>query len=131
MRETTNQIPLTQVLLCLGIIFTIPAFTQASPSLREAGLGWGGIIPKAAGSRTCASADSGRAKNPAFSEYAYNIAFRGTLWQFMKFMNSFESFRRFVDVTTFHLNAGQADDGEDLDDIKSDINARFESVESA
>ena len=60
---------------------------------------------------------AGRAKNPAFSKYAYNIAFRGTLWQFMKFMNSFESFRRFVDVTTFHLNAGQADDGEDLDDI--------------
>lgn len=53
----------------------------------------------------------------AFSNYSYSMAFTGTLWQFMKFMNSFESFKRFVDVTTFTITAGQPDDDDNLDDV--------------
>lgn len=44
-------------------------------------------------------------KKSAFTQYQYNLSFTGTLWQFMKFMNMFESYKRFVTITNFKLNA--------------------------
>ncbi|MFQ5504785.1 MAG: type 4a pilus biogenesis protein PilO [Planctomycetota bacterium] len=51
-----------------------------------------------------------RGKRSAFSRHTYKIAFTGSLWQFLKFMNSFESFKRFVRVNAFNLSAGRPSD---------------------
>jgi len=48
-------------------------------------------------------------RNNAFSKYQYMLAFSGTLWQFLDFANSFESYRRFVSIPTFGLSAGEPD----------------------
>ncbi len=49
-----------------------------------------------------------RSRRSAFSNFTYRLNFKGTLWQFMKFMNLFESYKRFVKVTDFKLEAGKA-----------------------
>lgn len=41
-----------------------------------------------------------------FSLFKYNIKFRGTVWQFMKFLNCFESDERFLRIATFKLSSG-------------------------
>ncbi len=46
-------------------------------------------------------------KKSAFRQYQYNLSFTGSLWQFMKFMNMFESYNRFVKITNFRLVAGK------------------------
>jgi Tfp pilus assembly protein PilO len=56
-------------------------------------------------------------KTSAFIQIQYNLAFRATLWQFMKFLNMFESYRRFVKVTSFRLEAGKAAKGNAADDV--------------
>ena len=53
----------------------------------------------------------------AFRQYQYNLAFTGTLWQFLRFVNLFESYKRFVNVTGFKLTAGKPAEGETIDDI--------------
>jgi Tfp pilus assembly protein PilO len=46
-------------------------------------------------------------KGGAFMNFSYQISLRGTVWQFMRFMNSFESYDRFVRVQAFTLTAGK------------------------
>lgn len=62
---------------------------------------------------TKASADKGS----AFTRFKYDMRFTGTLWQFMKFMNMFESYKRFVKVTNFRLTAGRSAAGQSPDEI--------------
>lgn len=46
----------------------------------------------------------------AFQPLSYQLKFDATLWQFMKLMNFFESYERFVKVRGFSLNGGDAPD---------------------
>ncbi len=48
-----------------------------------------------------------RGSRKAFSNFSYKMSLTGTLWQFMRFMNSFESYKRFVRVRDFSLTAGK------------------------
>ena len=48
----------------------------------------------------------GGAKGGAFRRVSYQYQFSATLWQFMKFMNFFESYDRFVRVRDFNLSKG-------------------------
>ncbi|MCC6670547.1 MAG: type 4a pilus biogenesis protein PilO [Planctomycetes bacterium] len=62
-----------------------------------------------------ASAAGGSSK---FDRYTYSLQFKGTLWQFMRFTNFFESYERFVNVRNFSLTAdnrrkGSPQPGED------------------
>ena len=41
-----------------------------------------------------------------FDQYSYRLVLDGTLWQFLKFINEFESFERFVRVKEFALSSG-------------------------
>ncbi len=41
-----------------------------------------------------------------FDQYSYRIALEGTLWQFLKFVNQFEGYERFVRVKEFSLTSG-------------------------
>ena len=40
-----------------------------------------------------------------FDRYTYQIEAEGTVWQFMKFMNSFENYERFVNVKNWSITA--------------------------
>ena len=44
----------------------------------------------------------------AFRDFRYKIALRGSLWQVMRFMNSFETFKRFVRISDFAITAGKS-----------------------
>ena len=55
----------------------------------------------------------GGAKGGAFRRVTYQYYFQATVWQFMKFMNFFESHRRFARVRDFNLASGSAGQGED------------------
>ena len=41
-----------------------------------------------------------------FERYTYSFTLEGTLWQFMKFINLFENYERFVSVQQFKLDTG-------------------------
>ena len=41
-----------------------------------------------------------------FDQYSYRISLEGTLWEFMKFANQFESYERFVRIKEFTLTTG-------------------------
>ncbi|HHI79006.1 MAG TPA: hypothetical protein ENK02_03430 [Planctomycetes bacterium] len=60
--------------------------------------------------KTLTPGKGGRSKG-AFSKFTYKMNFSGTLWQFMKFMNAFESYKRFVRVTNFKITAGKRGKG--------------------
>jgi Tfp pilus assembly protein PilO len=56
----------------------------------------------------------GAAKSGAFEKMSYQYYFRATLWQYMKFMNFFENYARFVSIRDFTLSKGSAGkEGED------------------
>ncbi len=57
------------------------------------------------------------ARGSAFSNFTYKLNFKGTLWQFMKFMNLFESYKRFVRITSIKLDAGKAEKGSNADPV--------------
>jgi Tfp pilus assembly protein PilO len=44
----------------------------------------------------------------AFEKVTYKLQLEASLWQFMRFLNCFESFGRFISITAFTLNAGVA-----------------------
>lgn len=56
-------------------------------------------------------------KRSAFTRFTFDMRLTGTLWQFMKFMNMFESYKRFVKVSNFRLTAGRAASGQSPDEI--------------
>jgi Tfp pilus assembly protein PilO len=60
--------------------------------------------------KTLTPGKGGKSKG-VFSKYTYKMNFTGNLWQFMKFMNAFESYKRFVRVTSFRLTAGKRGKG--------------------
>ena len=45
-------------------------------------------------------------KRGKFDQFSYSISLEGTLWQFLKFVNEFENYERFVRVTRFSLKSG-------------------------
>jgi Tfp pilus assembly protein PilO len=47
-----------------------------------------------------------KASSQDFEEWTYRFDFKATLWQFMKFVNFFENYERFVKVKSFTLTAG-------------------------
>lgn len=55
----------------------------------------------------------GGAKGGAFRRVTYQYYFQATVWQFMKFMNFFESHKRFARVRDFKLTSGASKSGED------------------
>lgn len=62
-------------------------------------------------------ANNRRNKKSAFTQFQYNLSFTGTLWQFIKFVNMFESYKRFVKISSFKLNAGRIQAGGTPDDV--------------
>ncbi len=56
--------------------------------------------------RALQPAASGAGKGGSFSRVAYRMELSGTIWQFLKFMNSWESYERFVSVTDLVLTSG-------------------------
>lgn len=61
---------------------------------------------------------SGARKGADFEEWTYTFEFNASLWQFLKFVNFFENYERFVKVKSFQLtaNAVEARDGVDVPD---------------
>lgn len=57
------------------------------------------------------------AKKNAFTRFKYDMRFTATLWQFMKFMNMFENYKRFVKVTNFRLSSGRPAEGQSPDEV--------------
>jgi Tfp pilus assembly protein PilO len=49
-------------------------------------------------------------KGNKYSHYSYRLEIKATLWQFMKFMNLFESHDRFIRVVSFNLKSASKDD---------------------
>jgi Tfp pilus assembly protein PilO len=45
-------------------------------------------------------------KGPKFDRWTYQIIAKGTIWQFMKFVNLFENYERFVNVKSWSLTSG-------------------------
>ncbi len=60
---------------------------------------------------------AGGGKKSAFAQYVYTMSFSGTVWQFLKFVNMFESYKRFVTVTGFKLSAGRVNGGPNVEDV--------------
>jgi Tfp pilus assembly protein PilO len=50
-------------------------------------------------------AGDGKSKE-AFERVTYKLQLEGTIWQFMRFVNHFESYRRFISVTNYDITAG-------------------------
>lgn len=67
------------------------------------------------------------AKKSAFTRYRYDMRFTATLWQFMKFMNMFENYKRFVKVTNFRLTSGRPADGQSPDEVLHEFTMSVET----
>ncbi len=63
----------------------------------------------------------------AFGRYSYSLTFEATLWQFMKFMNLFESHKRFVAVKSFSLTAGSVDPDNPFEAVRHQISMVIET----
>lgn len=63
----------------------------------------------------------------AFSRYVYTVTIEATLWQFMKFMNLFESHKRFVAITSYSLTAGKPDPDNPFDPVRHQISMVIET----
>lgn len=49
-------------------------------------------------------------KRGKYSHYSYRVELTATLWQFMKFINLYESYDRFIRVVSYSLKAADRDD---------------------
>lgn len=70
-------------------------------------------------------------KGAEFEEWTYTFDMKASLWQFLKFANSFENYERFVKIKSFQLTTGAAeqrtDDNVEDADVQHRINMMVET----
>ncbi len=67
-------------------------------------------------------------KGSKFDRYTYTIDAEATLWQFLKLLNSFENYERFVAVRNFSLAAANVNqNAEAFDDVRHSVSLTVET----
>jgi Tfp pilus assembly protein PilO len=65
-------------------------------------------------------------KGAEFEEWTYTFEFNASLWQFLKFANSFENYERFVKIKSFNLTTGAAEQANTENaDVDADVQHRI------